>query len=86
MRMLLYIALGSALGGVARYGLSGVIGARFGETFPWGTLVVNVVGSGLIGLFAGLHDSARLPLSAEVRGFLLAPKKARKNRWQSNLR
>jgi CrcB protein len=38
------VAGGGALGGVGRFWLSGVIGRRFGETFPWGTLVVNVSG------------------------------------------
>ena len=50
----LAIALGSALGGAGRYWLSGVVAQRFGETFPWGTLLVNVSGSFLIGLFAAL--------------------------------
>lgn len=48
----LLVALGSALGGVARYGVSGMVARWFGETFPWGTLLVNVVGSFAIGLFA----------------------------------
>lgn len=48
------VVLGSALGGSARYFLSGVIARRLGETFPWGTLVVNVSGAFLIGLFGAL--------------------------------
>jgi fluoride exporter len=71
MRLVLLIALGSALGGVARYWLSGVVASHVGELFPWGTLAVNVLGSALIGLLAGLSDSARMPLSADVRGFLM---------------
>src|SRR2546423_12467738 len=46
------VAGGGALGSVARYWLSGVIGRRFGETFPWGTLLVNVSGCLVIGFFA----------------------------------
>lgn len=71
MRLLLLIGLGSALGGMVRYGLSGFVARRMDEIFPWGTLTVNVVGSLLIGLLAGLHETARLPLSPEARGFLM---------------
>ena len=50
----LWIALGGALGSVARYGCSSLIAGWFGETFPWGTLIINVVGSLVIGFFATL--------------------------------
>jgi fluoride exporter len=50
----LWVALGGALGSVSRYCLSGVVATRFGETFPWGTLVVNVTGSIVIGCLAAL--------------------------------
>src|SRR5436189_2467192 len=46
------VAGGGAVGSVARYWLSGVIGRRFGETFPYGTLLVNVSGCLVIGFFA----------------------------------
>jgi CrcB protein len=49
-----WIAIGSALGGMARYWCSGVVARLFGETFPWGTLIVNVSGSFVIGFFATL--------------------------------
>ena len=52
MAVYVWIAAGSALGGVARYWLSGVVARLFGETFPWGTLIVNVSGSLLIGVIA----------------------------------
>jgi CrcB protein len=48
----LWIAIGGALGSVTRYGASNLIAARFGEGFPWGTLIVNVSGSFVIGVFA----------------------------------
>jgi fluoride exporter len=48
------IAVGSALGGMARYALSGFVARVIGETFPWGTLVVNASGSLAIGVVAAL--------------------------------
>lgn len=48
----LLVALGGAFGACARFWLSGVIARRMGETFPWGTLVVNVSGAAMIGLLA----------------------------------
>ena len=49
MPLLLYVALGGALGAVARYGITGWVVRGVGASFPWGTLVVNVVGSFLLG-------------------------------------
>jgi len=50
----LWVALGSALGGAARYGCAGLAARWFGASFPWGTLVINVSGSLLIGFLATL--------------------------------
>ena len=52
----LWIAVGGALGSVGRYWMSGVIGRQFGETFPWGTLLVNASGSFAIGVLAALAE------------------------------
>ena len=54
MAAYLWIAVGSAVGGVARYWCSGVAARFIGETFPWGTIIVNVVGCFIIGFFATL--------------------------------
>ncbi|HEX7967733.1 MAG TPA: fluoride efflux transporter CrcB [Stellaceae bacterium] len=54
----LWVIVGSALGGMARYGVSGAVARRIGETFPWGTLAVNVSGSFVIGVFAALTGPA----------------------------
>jgi crcB protein len=68
----LWVAVGSALGGVARYWCSGIIANLVGETFPWGTLIVNVVGSFLIGLIATVSGTdGRFIISAEARQFLM---------------
>jgi CrcB protein len=48
------VGLGSAIGGISRYWASGLIANRYGQSFPWGTLFVNVTGSFIIGLFATL--------------------------------
>jgi fluoride exporter len=50
----LWVAIGGALGSGARYWFSGVVARHFGSTFPWGTLLVNLSGSFVIGLFATL--------------------------------
>ena len=68
-----WIAIGSALGGVARVGCSRFVATGFGETFPWGTLTVNVTGSFIIGLFAALTGpDARLIVSPDIRQFVMA--------------
>jgi CrcB protein len=70
--MSVWIAAGSAIGGVLRYWCSGLIAARIGETFPWGTVFVNIVGSLLIGLFATVTaPDGRLLVGAGVRMFFM---------------
>jgi len=48
----IWVGLGGAIGSMARFWASGVVARHFGETFPWGTLIINVTGSFLIGAFA----------------------------------
>jgi CrcB protein len=67
-----WIAVGSALGGVARYWCSGVAARLFGETFPWGTLFVNVTGSFIIGFFATLTGpDGRIFAGSAMRQFVM---------------
>jgi fluoride exporter len=67
--MLWYIAFGSALGGMSRYLLGGVVQRLFETTFPSGTLLINVSGSFLLGAIIrfAVETSA---ISPEVRAFL----------------
>jgi CrcB protein len=51
---ILIVSLGAALGANARYWLGAWIGGKYGATFPWGTLVVNLTGCFLIGLYLAL--------------------------------
>lgn len=55
----LWVAIGGALGSVARYWCSGLVAGiaeRQGSVFPWGTLAVNIVGSFLIGFLFALSE------------------------------
>lgn len=54
MKELVWVMVGSALGGAARFWLSGVVGRHVGETFPWGTMAVNVTGCLAIGALGAI--------------------------------
>lgn len=71
MMSLLLVGLGSALGGMMRYGVS-LLRVPYPSTFPWWTLAVNVLGSLLIGLLAGWlgpgNERSRLLLMTGICG------------------
>jgi CrcB protein len=68
----LLIAVGGAIGSVARYWCSGMAAALLGETFPWGTLIVNILGSLIIGFFATITGpDGRMFVGSEVRQFVM---------------
>jgi CrcB protein len=70
------IMIGSVLGGCARYFISGAIARRLGETFPWGTMAINVSGAFLIGILGALAShpgsvfASPTPWLFAVTGFL----------------
>jgi CrcB protein len=64
----LWIAIGGALGSMARYFIGGVVSDNFGQTFPWGTLLVNVSGSLIIG-FLGAVTAPEGKMTAQSRVF-----------------
>jgi CrcB protein len=63
------IAIGAAVGGVSRYYLSAAIQHRVGSTFPWGTLVINVTGSVVLG-FLMRYALSTPGVSVETRALL----------------
>jgi CrcB protein len=67
--MIYWIACGSALGGAARYSLTGLVQRWMPGEFPLGTLAVNVIGSLLVG-FVVRYAIETPAVSAEVRAFL----------------
>lgn len=67
-----WVALGSAIGGVGRYWCGGAVTLRLGEGFPWGTMAVNIIGSFVIGLVAvAALAEGRFALDASARQFLM---------------
>jgi fluoride exporter len=54
MLAIVLVFLGGAIGSIWRYWWSGFVAERIGEVFPFGTLVVNLTGSTIIGAFSGL--------------------------------
>jgi CrcB protein len=66
------IFLGGGLGSLARWWVSGLVAERFGQTFPWGTLLVNVSGSFILGWFATVTGpDGRWLASANLRQFFM---------------
>ena len=69
MIRVLLVALGGALGSVARYGVGAAAAQLMGPAFPWGTLVVNLTGSFIIA--AVMHVALTgTSISMEMRIFL----------------
>ncbi|MDX1416351.1 MAG: fluoride efflux transporter CrcB [Candidatus Promineifilaceae bacterium] len=64
----LFIAAGGAIGAVMRYVVSGWAYAVLGDGFPWGTLVVNLIGAFLIGFLWQLFEY--FPISPAIRNLI----------------
>ena len=68
----LWIGLGGALGSMARHFCNGAVGAIMGVEFPWGTLLINVLGSFVIGFAAAtMNADGRFPVNNDVRQFVM---------------
>lgn len=68
----IWVGLGGMIGSVARFWISGIVAERYGPTFPFGTLAVNVTGSLVIGAFAAFTDpEGRWLVSPAFRQFIM---------------
>ena len=68
----LWIGLGGALGSISRAWLAVAVARFTGPQFPWGTILINILGSFIIGYFGTLTaSSGRLPMSMDVRAFMM---------------
>jgi len=70
MQKTIFIAVAGLIGTLFRYWLSGVVARQYGETFPWGTMAVNLVGCFLAGVLFYLTEE-RFLLSPALRAALL---------------
>ncbi|HKY27779.1 MAG TPA: fluoride efflux transporter CrcB [Pyrinomonadaceae bacterium] len=70
MQKTILVGLAGLAGTLLRYWLSGVVARRFGETFPWGTMAVNVIGCFLAGATFYLTEE-RFLVSPTVRTVIL---------------
>ena len=68
MKLLLFVGIGSFIGGILRYLISQFIQTKFLSTFPYGTLGVNVLGCLVVGLVLALSE--RTSMTPEWRLFL----------------
>ncbi|MDR3575976.1 MAG: fluoride efflux transporter CrcB [Anaerolineaceae bacterium] len=68
----IWVAIGSAIGGVSRFWLAEAFAAWLGTDFPWGTVVVNITGCFLIGFFSALTGpDGRILVSTTTRQFVM---------------
>jgi len=70
MVRLLLIGFAGFIGTLGRYWLSGIVARRYGETFPFGTLTVNLVGCFIVGLLFYLMQERYL-VNENVRSIVL---------------
>ena len=67
-----WVAIGGALGSVARYWMAVGVARIAGETFPWGTLFINIIGSFVIAYFGTMTlPAGARPASIEMRLFVM---------------
>jgi CrcB protein len=68
----LYVALGGALGSMARFWMGGAVAAWLGPSYPWGTIFINIIGSFVIGFYGALSGPfGAAPGSINARAFVL---------------
>ncbi len=70
MRTWLAVGIGGGLGAMARHAVNVLISHRLGQTVPYATFTVNLVGCATMGLLAGLVAGERVAMTTEMRTFV----------------
>lgn len=70
LAMAAVVGLGGAIGSLARFWFNLAVVSVVGPRYPWGTLLINILGAFVIGWFSSL-TAERLPVSPELRAFVL---------------
>jgi CrcB protein len=70
IRLYALVAMGGAIGSVGRFWLAGAVARLTGADYPWGTILINILGSCLIGWLAGIAVMGRMQ-NAELRTFTM---------------
>lgn len=70
IHQILLLALGGTLGAIARFYVYLFADKYLNQTLPWGTLIVNLIGSLLIGVFWALFEKASIPLAVRLFVFI----------------
>jgi fluoride exporter len=72
LKSTLLIAIGGGIGSVSRFWASFVVTRFFGDALPWGTIIVNITGAFIIGLFSTITgEGGRTPASHMMREFFM---------------
>ena len=67
-----WVGVGGALGSMARYWMAAAVAVATGPGMPWGTILINIVGSFVIGFFGALTGvDGRLSVPSDARVFVM---------------
>ena len=67
MRTVIAVGIAASIGAIARYGIDGLIVQKSGGSFPWGTFVVNISGSVVLGLLFAVLVEGRVTVAPWIR-------------------
>ncbi len=72
IRLYALVAVGGAIGSMGRFWLAGAVARLTGPAYPWGTILINILGSCLIGWLAGFAVLGRMQNPESLRAFAMA--------------